>query len=78
MGNSRNMGGEEHSRQKTDTASAEVLWREAGRTASQWGETREVRGSLVRDKDGKICHVADAGMRGSWGAPVQCWDAIRA
>lgn len=78
MGDSWNMSREEHSRQKTDTACAKVLWREAGRTDSQRGETREVRGSIVGDEDGNICHMADAGMRGNWGAPVQCWDAIRA
>lgn len=78
MGNSRNMSGEEHARQKTDTACAEVLWREAGHTASQRGETREVRGSLVRDKDGKICHVADAGMREVGELQCNAGTAIRA
>ena len=78
MGDSRNMSREEHSRQKTDTASAKVLWRGAGSTASQRGETRGVRGSTAGDEDGTICHVADAGLRGSWGAPVQFRDTIRA
>lgn len=70
MGDSRNVRGEEHSRQKTDAACAKVLQREEGSTGSQRGQTTEVRGSITGDEAGKVCSVADTGMEGSWGAPV--------